>query len=105
MEDSLLRGQEKRQQIDNLRAFHKRNEEEAPVALERLKKEALASFNKALKANPKDINALLSKGTVLEIEGHLEDALDCYNRVLKIKPKNVTAKKNKKRVVREIQND
>jgi len=37
--------EEKRQQIDNLRAFQDRNRVEAPEALDRLKKQALSGGN------------------------------------------------------------
>lgn len=56
--------------------------------------EALASFEQASKANPKDVNALLNRGMLLETLGRGSEASDLYNRVLGIDPDNPLALNN-----------
>lgn len=56
--------------------------------------DALGSFEQASKANPKDVNALLNRGMLLETLGRGQEAADLYNRVLGIDPDNPLALNN-----------
>ncbi len=58
------------------------------------KQEALTSFERASNANPKDVNALLSRGMLLETLGKGSQAADIYNRVLGIDHDNPLALNN-----------
>ena len=56
--------------------------------------QALNSFEQASKINPKDTNALLSQGMLLETLGKGSQASAIYNRVLGIDPENPLALNN-----------
>lgn len=56
--------------------------------------EALSSFEQASKANPKDVNAMLNRGMLLETLNRSNEAADLYNRVLGIDPDNPLALNN-----------
>jgi tetratricopeptide (TPR) repeat protein len=55
---------------------------------------ALASFNQAIRANPADEKASLSRATLLEAMGRQAQARDAYNQVLGINPDNGVALNN-----------
>jgi tetratricopeptide (TPR) repeat protein len=55
---------------------------------------ALTSFNEALRANPSDEKASLSRATLLEAMGRQAQARDAYNHVLGINPDNGIALNN-----------
>ena len=57
--------------------------------------EALEAFNMVLEINPKDKEALFSKGLVLGIQEKCEEALKAFNMVLEINPKHEEALRNK----------
>ena len=55
---------------------------------------ALSSFEQASNLNPKDVNALLNRGMLLETLGKASQASDIYNRVLGIDSENPLALNN-----------
>lgn len=55
---------------------------------------ALASFNRAIQANPANENAVLSRATLLEAMGRRTQAQEAYNQVLGINPDNGVALNN-----------
>ena len=63
------------------------------LALNNLKKynEAIESFDRILKIDPKDLGALFNKGRALHNLNDLTNAIICYNRVLAFNPKNAKA--------------
>lgn len=56
--------------------------------------DALMFLNKALEITPKNIEALLNKGFILEKIDELNESNDCYNAILKIEPNNKFALNN-----------
>ena len=55
---------------------------------------ALASFDRAVRANPANENAVLSRATLLEVMGRQGQAREAYNQVLGINPDNAVALNN-----------
>ena len=45
-------------------------------------------YDKTLKINPENPNALNNKGNCLKKMGRQESALECFNKALKINPKD-----------------
>ncbi len=66
-----------------------------PLISEKKYEEALEAFNKAIEINPKDDNALSSKGAMLGTLGRHEEALEAFNKAIEINPKNDDALSNK----------
>lgn len=63
-------------------------------ALQR-EEDALMFLNKSLEITPKNEEALLNKGYILEKNDQLDESTECYNELLKINPKNKLALNNK----------
>lgn len=55
---------------------------------------ALASFEQAGNADPKNVNAFLNEALVCEVLGRRKDAIDAYNKVLQIDPDNALVLNN-----------
>ena len=54
-------------------------------------KEAISSYNKAIRINPKNLQSWLGKGAELQILERYRDSLKCFEKVLKQDPQNVMA--------------
>lgn len=57
--------------------------------------DALMFLNKSLDITPKNIDALFSKGFILEKIDEIEESSDCYDEILTIDPNNKFARNNK----------
>ncbi|MBI5392283.1 DUF3808 domain-containing protein [Candidatus Woesearchaeota archaeon] len=57
--------------------------------------DALMLLNKSLEITPKNIEALLNKGFILERINELEESNECYDEILTIEPNNKYALNNK----------
>lgn len=58
-------------------------------------KAALGNYNKALKLNPKYVDAWVRKGVTLDGMGNLQEALNCYNTAIKLSPGSFKAYYNR----------
>ena len=54
-------------------------------------KAAVSLFNKVLKQNPSDVEALFNKGLALNQIKKYSDAVTCFDKVLEINPKDAQA--------------
>ncbi|MBU3912950.1 MAG: DUF3808 domain-containing protein [Nanoarchaeota archaeon] len=57
--------------------------------------DAIMFLNQSLDITPKNTEALLNKGFILEREGETGDSTKCYNEILKLEPQNKFALNNK----------
>lgn len=57
--------------------------------------DALMFLNKSLEITPRDIDALLNKGFILEQIDEIEESNNCYDEILEINPSNKFALNNK----------
>ncbi|MDW0288181.1 MAG: tetratricopeptide repeat protein, partial [Nitrososphaeraceae archaeon] len=57
--------------------------------------EAISWYDKALEADPKNVDALYNKGVALGYLGRYEEAIIWYDKALEVDPKNVDALYNK----------
>jgi tetratricopeptide (TPR) repeat protein len=48
--------------------------------------EAIESYNKGIKANPKDFNIYNSKGAALKSLNKIKEAIKCFNKAIEINP-------------------
>lgn len=58
-------------------------------------KEAVRTYNKAIRINPRNLQAWLGKGAELQVLEKYHESLKCFEKVLKEDPKNVMALKLK----------
>jgi tetratricopeptide (TPR) repeat protein len=58
-------------------------------------KNEIKSYDDVLKKDPKNLNALINKGTALAEIDKFKEAIDCYDKALKIDSKNIMALLNK----------
>lgn len=58
-------------------------------------KAALGNYNKALKLNPKYVDAWVRKGVTLDGMGNHQEALNCYNTAIKLSPGSFKAYYNR----------
>ncbi len=90
------------QAVDNYREILKTSANSAEIwlrlgALQRQLNQndaALSSFEQAGNANPRDANAFLNRGMLLQDMGKKKEAVDAYNRTLGIDPQNTLALNN-----------
>ena len=61
------------------------------LALSEEYQEALILYDKILKIDPKNLDALTDKATTLQRIGKNSEALDYYQKVLQVNPKNIDA--------------
>lgn len=63
---------------------------------------ALESFNRALYLNPKYIEALVNKGTLLVLMDINEEAIDNFDKALSLDPFRIQALNNKAMALRNL---
>src|SRR2546426_2396410 len=57
--------------------------------------DAMAAFDAALRANPKNVEAWVNKGNLLDEAGRYIESLDCYEEALRLNPKHSMARGNR----------
>ena len=66
-------------------------------------KEAIECYDKALKIDPTDADALYNKGLALYKRGKYNEAIECYDKALEIDPKHALALNNKGLALKKLQ--
>jgi tetratricopeptide (TPR) repeat protein len=59
---------------------------------QRVSKEALNMYQKSLQYNPANVNSLIGKGVVLEMQGNTQGAAEAYESALAVEPLNIIAR-------------
>ena len=100
------KGREKAEALNNLglalSAWAELIKGKEPEEARKKYEKAIECYDKALKINPNDTEALNNKGVALYRLGRHEEAIECYDRALEINPNDAEAWYNKGNVLYEL---